>query len=114
MPIYEYSCRACGVQREMLQKVSEPVLTQCPACGAEAFEKKVSAAGFQLKGSGWYVTDFRGGRKDSGASPDSPAASSSDASSGDGKSSDAAAPAGSGTASGATAPTPPASPVAAS
>jgi len=67
MPIYEYACRACGAQREVMQKVSESPLTQCPACGAEAFEKKVSAAGFQLKGGGWYVTDFRGGsRKEAG------------------------------------------------
>ncbi len=78
MPIYEYACRACGAQREVMQKVSESPLTQCPACGAEAFEKKISAAGFQLKGSGWYVTDFRGGaRKDAAggesASPAAPA-----------------------------------------
>ena len=67
MPIYEYACRACGAQRDVMQKVSESPLTQCPACGAEAFEKKVSAAGFQLKGGGWYVTDFRGGsRKEAG------------------------------------------------
>ena len=63
MPIYEYACRACGTQREVMQKVSESPLTQCPACGAEAFEKKVSAAGFQLKGGGWYVTDFRDGSR---------------------------------------------------
>jgi putative FmdB family regulatory protein len=63
MPIYEYACRACGAQRDVMQKVSEPPLTQCPACGAEAFEKKVSAAGFQLKGGGWYVTDFRDGSR---------------------------------------------------
>jgi putative FmdB family regulatory protein len=61
MPIYAYRCSACGHAQDVLQKVSDPVLTTCPACGAEAFTKQVTAAGFQLKGSGWYVTDFRGG-----------------------------------------------------
>ncbi len=61
MPIYAYRCAACGHARDVLQKVSDPVLTDCPQCGAAAFEKQVTAAGFQLKGSGWYVTDFRGG-----------------------------------------------------
>jgi putative FmdB family regulatory protein len=61
MPIYAYRCEACGHAKDVLQKVSDPVLTTCPACGAEAFAKQVTAAGFQLKGSGWYVTDFRGG-----------------------------------------------------
>jgi putative FmdB family regulatory protein len=59
MPIYEYRCEACGHQEEFLQKVSEPPLTQCPACGKPSLQKLLSAAGFQLKGSGWYVTDFR-------------------------------------------------------
>jgi putative FmdB family regulatory protein len=59
MPIYEYRCSACGVEKEYLQKVSEPLLTNCPECGKPTFEKLVSAAGFQLKGSGWYVTDFK-------------------------------------------------------
>ena len=61
MPIYAYRCEACGNAQDVLQKMSDPVLTVCPACGAEAFKKQVTAAGFQLKGSGWYVTDFRGG-----------------------------------------------------
>ncbi|MCC9598812.1 MULTISPECIES: FmdB family zinc ribbon protein [unclassified Rubrivivax] len=61
MPIYAYRCAACGHARDVLQKISDPLLTVCPACGAEAFQKQVTAAGFQLKGSGWYVTDFRGG-----------------------------------------------------
>jgi putative FmdB family regulatory protein len=52
MPIYEYVCGACGVQRDVMQKVSDPALTQCPQCGQEAFQKKISAAGFQLKGGG--------------------------------------------------------------
>lgn len=64
MPIYEYRCSACGHQEDFLQKVSDPVLSQCPACGKSTFEKQLSAAGFQLKGSGWYATDFR--NKDSG------------------------------------------------
>jgi putative FmdB family regulatory protein len=59
MPIYEYRCSACGHQDEFLQKVSEPVLSQCPACGKPTFEKQLSAAGFHLKGSGWYATDFK-------------------------------------------------------
>ena len=61
MPIYAYRCTACGHAQDVLQKISDPVLTTCPACGAEAYAKQVTAAGFQLKGSGWYVTDFRGG-----------------------------------------------------
>ena len=61
MPIYAYRCSACGHAQDVLQKMSDPVLTTCPACGAEAYAKQVTAAGFQLKGSGWYVTDFRNG-----------------------------------------------------
>ncbi len=68
MPIYAYRCGACGHAKDVLQKVSDPVLTTCPACGAEAFQKQVTAAGFQLKGSGWYVTDFRGGSSGASAS----------------------------------------------
>ena len=61
MPIYAYRCEACGHAKDVLQKISDPLLTLCPACGAESFKKQVTAAGFQLKGSGWYVTDFRNG-----------------------------------------------------
>ncbi|MBI5258987.1 MAG: zinc ribbon domain-containing protein [Burkholderiales bacterium] len=61
MPIYAYRCDACGHAKDVLQKLSDPVLTTCPACGAEAFSKQLTAAGFQLKGSGWYATDFKGG-----------------------------------------------------
>ena len=61
MPIYAYRCESCGHAKDVLQKMSDPVLTTCPSCGAESFKKQVTAAGFQLKGSGWYVTDFRGG-----------------------------------------------------
>lgn len=63
MPIYEYRCTDCGFQDEYLQRVSEPPLTDCPSCGKPAFRKLVSAAGFQLKGSGWYATDFKGAGK---------------------------------------------------
>jgi putative FmdB family regulatory protein len=59
MPIYEYRCDACGHQEEFLQKVSEPPLTDCPVCHKPTFSKLLSAAGFQLKGSGWYATDFK-------------------------------------------------------
>jgi putative FmdB family regulatory protein len=61
MPIYAYRCEACGFAKDVLQKISDPQLTVCPSCGKESFKKQVTAAGFQLKGSGWYVTDFRGG-----------------------------------------------------
>lgn len=61
MPIYAYRCGTCGHAKDVLQKMSDAPLTTCPSCGAEAFSKQVTAAGFQLKGSGWYVTDFRGG-----------------------------------------------------
>ena len=59
MPIYEYRCASCGIHKEYIQKVSDPLLTDCPECGKPTLEKQVSAAGFQLKGNGWYVTDFR-------------------------------------------------------
>ena len=68
MPIYEYRCDSCGFQKDHLQKLSDPQLTVCPSCGAEAYGKLLSAAGFQLKGSGWYATDFKGGAK----KPDTP------------------------------------------
>lgn len=61
MPIYAYRCESCGFDKDVLQKISDAPLTQCPSCGADTFRKQVTAAGFQLKGSGWYVTDFRGG-----------------------------------------------------
>jgi putative FmdB family regulatory protein len=68
MPIYEYRCSACGHELESLQKLADAPLTTCPSCGKETLTKLVSAAGFQLKGSGWYQTDFRG----SGAKPAAP------------------------------------------
>jgi len=63
MPIYEYRCDACGFQKEFLQKMSAAPHTTCPECGKETFSKMLSAAGFQLKGSGWYATDFKSGAK---------------------------------------------------
>ena len=68
MPIYAYRCSACGYQNDYLQKVSDPLLTECPECRKSTFQKQVTAAGFQLKGSGWYVTDFR----DNGKANDKP------------------------------------------
>lgn len=61
MPIYAYRCESCGFEKDVLQKLSDAPLSQCPECGRETLRKQVTAAGFQLKGSGWYVTDFRGG-----------------------------------------------------
>ncbi|MDM0051821.1 FmdB family zinc ribbon protein [Variovorax sp. J22R115] len=61
MPIYAYKCSACGFAKDVLQKMSDAPLSECPACSASAFSKQLTAAGFQLKGSGWYVTDFRDG-----------------------------------------------------
>jgi putative FmdB family regulatory protein len=75
MPIYAYRCAQCGHAKDVLQKLSDPLLTRCPACGAEAFQKQLTAAGFQLKGSGWYVTDFR----NNGAAPPAKAAASTEA-----------------------------------
>jgi putative FmdB family regulatory protein len=75
MPIYAYRCSACGHAKDVLQKLSDAPLTTCPACGAEAFSKQLTAAGFQLKGSGWYATDFKGG----GAASAAPAAAAASA-----------------------------------
>ena len=63
MPIYEYKCTSCGHKKEVLQKLSDAPLRECPACGKSTLNKLMSAAGFQLKGSGWYATDFKGGSK---------------------------------------------------
>ena len=61
MPIYAYKCESCGFAKDVLQKMSDLPLTECPACAAATFKKQLTAAGFQLKGSGWYATDFKGG-----------------------------------------------------
>ena len=99
MPIYEYLCSTCGFKNDYLQKISEPQLTDCPECGKSTFAKQVTAAGFQLKGTGWYATDFKskgteksgtgkeakgaepaaatdaGAKPDTGAKPDAPVSS---------------------------------------
>jgi putative FmdB family regulatory protein len=102
MPIYAYKCETCGHAKDVLQKMSDPLLTDCPACGASTFKKQLTAAGFQLKGSGWYATDFKNGgtpattvpageKSDSGASvntdakTDNKAGTKADTSSGDSK-----------------------------
>jgi len=95
MPIYAYKCSACGHAKDVLQKISDDLLTDCPACHAATFTKQLTAAGFQLKGSGWYATDFKGGppnapapaAAESGA-PASGASSSGDASGGGSSSGD--------------------------
>ena len=80
MPIYAYKCGSCGHAKDVLQKISDAALTECPACGKATFSKQLTAAGFQLKGSGWYATDFKGG---STASPASSATSGAESSSGE-------------------------------
>ena len=77
MPIYAYKCGSGGHAKDVLQKVSDAPLTTCPSCGAEAFSKQITAAGFQLKGSGWYVTDFRGGSSKTADKPADKAAEKS-------------------------------------
>lgn len=93
MPIYEYQCAACGHAFEALQKISDAPLTRCPDCGEEALKKLISAAGFRLKGGGWYETDFKTGNKKNVAQSEKPAKSGSGTSgtSGSGKSKGTAA-----------------------
>ena len=85
MPLYEYKCSSCGHQQEFLQKWSDAPLTVCTACGKETFSKMLTAAGFQLKGSGWYATDFKNAGAKSAAKPDA----KTDASGGDSAKADA-------------------------
>jgi len=94
MPIYEYVCKACGSSTEMMQRISDPPATDCPACGKPALTKEISAAGFRLSGGGWYETDFKAGNKKNLADSDKPAAAASggDASAGAAKAEPAAAP----------------------
>lgn len=75
MPIYEYRCGTCGHQEEHLQKVTERPLSKCPSCGKKSYKKLLSAAGFQLKGSGWYATDFKPAAKAAAAKPEGEAKS---------------------------------------
>jgi putative FmdB family regulatory protein len=94
MPIYAYRCEECGFAKDVLQKISDPQLTECPSCGKSTFKKQLTAAGFQLKGTGWYVTDFRGGNapatgvaggaaKTDGAKAEAPAPAPAPAATGD-------------------------------
>lgn len=89
MPIYDYLCTDCGFKKEVMRKISEPNLTDCPECGKATFAKQLSAPSFQLSGSGWYATDFKGG----GAKP-------KDAEAAPAKKEEAAAPAATGCATG--------------
>ena len=82
MPIYAYRCTNCGHSLDALRKISDPALTACPACGQPTLVKQVTAAGFQLKGSGWYVTDFRGDKKAGSKGGDGDAAGKADAKAG--------------------------------
>lgn len=96
MPIYAYRCSSCGHAKDVLQKLSDAPLTTCPACGAESFGKQLTAAGFQLKGSGWYATDFKGGgaaATSTAATGAAAAAAGDTAASSSGESSASAAPA---------------------
>jgi putative FmdB family regulatory protein len=103
MPIYAYKCDDCGHQKDVLQKISDPMLVDCPACGKASFKKQLTAPGFQLKGSGWYVTDFRNGNNATSSSKSEDAsaqgsASKTDSTSGGSGSADTAAPASASTA----------------
>src|SRR5436190_14921963 len=88
MPIYEYRCSSCGSEHEVLQKLSDPPLTVCPSCQKSTVTKLVSAAGFQLKGSGWYATDFKNGGKPSAKPKDADGKSASTETKSDGAKSD--------------------------
>lgn len=78
MPIYTYKCSSCGKEQDVLRKISDPKLTVCPSCGKETFAKQLTAPGFQLKGSGWYATDFKGGNKPAAANADANASAKTD------------------------------------
>jgi putative FmdB family regulatory protein len=93
MPIYAYRCDECGFAKDVLQKIADPVLTVCPSCGKSSFKKQVTAAGFQLKGTGWYVTDFRGGATPAAGTAPAPAAAATPSDGGASTSASSAAPA---------------------
>lgn len=83
MPIYEYRCSACGKSKDILQRLSDPPATECPSCGQQTLVKQVTAAGFQLKGTGWYATDFKNNgskpaEKDSKSTDSAPASTETD------------------------------------
>ncbi|MCA3000489.1 MAG: zinc ribbon domain-containing protein [Rhodocyclaceae bacterium] len=92
MPIYAYKCATCGHADDVMQKMSDEALTKCPACGAETYAKQVTAPNFALKGSGWYVTDFRGGNKSAEGAPTTEKAASTPASAAPDASTPAASP----------------------
>ena len=79
MPIYAYKCASCGHTEDVMRKIADAPLTTCTACGKETFEKQLTAPGFQLKGSGWYATDFKGGSKPADAKPGAAAEAKADA-----------------------------------
>jgi putative FmdB family regulatory protein len=93
MPIYAYRCDECGFAKDVLQKMSDPVLTVCPSCGMSTFKKQLTAAGFQLKGTGWYATDFRGGKAPATGTASGPVEKPAPSAASDGGSNAAAAPA---------------------
>jgi putative FmdB family regulatory protein len=78
MPIYAYKCDSCGFAKDVLQKIADPVLTDCPSCTKATFAKQLAAPGFQLKGSGWYATDFKSSGSAAAAATATAAASNSD------------------------------------
>lgn len=94
MPIYAYRCEDCGHAQDFLQKIADPLIDTCPQCGSKNFRKQLTAAGFQLKGGGWYVTDFRDSGKKDGKKPDGNAAADKPADKSDGgaKSGETSAP----------------------
>jgi putative FmdB family regulatory protein len=75
VPIYAYRCTSCGFEKDVMQKISDPLLTTCPECCTESFAKQLTAPGFQLKGNGWYATDFKGGSKPAETKSETAAAS---------------------------------------
>ena len=75
MPIYAYRCTSCGFEKDVMQKISDPLLTTCPECSTDNFAKQLTAPGFQLKGNGWYATDFKGGAKPAESKPEAAASS---------------------------------------
>ncbi|MES2151631.1 MAG: FmdB family zinc ribbon protein [Pseudomonadota bacterium] len=93
MPIYAYRCDECGFAKDVLQKISDPVLTVCLSCGKPSFKKQLTAAGFQLKGTGWYATDFRGGKAPPTGTASGPAESAAAPAASDAPAAPAAAPA---------------------
>ena len=96
MPIYSYRCESCGHAQDVLQKISDPLLTVCPQCGQSSYKKQLTAAGFQLKGSGWYATDFRGGASGAATGATATAAKAAESASASSSGSSDAAPAATG------------------